>query len=59
MIDKVKAENIFLRGFREDSSKTLEKMQEIDKENSQLREKVQKMEDYLKKYGLKWVGDKI
>lgn len=34
-------------------------MKQIQKENLELKDKVQKMEDYLKKYGLKWVGNKI
>ena len=31
----------------------------MQNDNISLKKKVQTMEDYLKKYGLKWVGDKI
>ncbi len=55
----MRGENGFLKGFREDSGKAYERMREVEEENKGLREKVQHMEEYLKKYGLRWVGNKI
>lgn len=34
-------------------------MKSIESENDELKKKVEEMEAYLKKYGLKWVGNKI
>jgi hypothetical protein len=34
-------------------------MKAIQLENEDLQKKVTQMEEYLKKYGLKWVGNKI
>ena len=34
-------------------------MKTLQAENTELKKKVEEMEDYLKKYGLKWVGNKI
>ena len=45
--------------MRENSEETYSKFLELDKKNKQLEEKVKSMEEYLQKYGLKWVGKKI
>lgn len=34
-------------------------MKALEAENNELKKKVEEMENYLKKYGLKWVGNKI
>ena len=34
-------------------------MKTLQAENTELKKKVEEMENYLKKYGLKWVGNKI
>ena len=59
MIEKLKNENTFLRALREDSPKELEKMNSLQAENAELKGRVKEMEEYLKKYGLKWVGNKV
>lgn len=60
MIDKLKHENHFLKGFRENSESAYKKLENLETQNRGLQEKVEKMEEYLKKYGLKWVGnDKV
>jgi hypothetical protein len=34
-------------------------MKTMQAENEELKRKVEEMEAYLKKYGLKWVGNKL
>lgn len=59
LIDKLKAENQFLKGTRDDSGKEYSKMEVMKDENQLLLKKIGEMEAYLKKYGLKWVGNQL
>jgi hypothetical protein len=34
-------------------------MQKLEADNASLQKKSEAMEQYLQKYGLKWVGDKL
>lgn len=43
--------------MREDSEGAYKKYEELEKKNEALQDKVNKMEEYLKKYGMKWVGN--
>lgn len=45
--------------MKEDSHKTYEEMNQLREKNKDLEAKVNEMETYLKKHGLKWVGNKI
>jgi hypothetical protein len=40
MIDKLKTENTFLKGFREDATKEYDKMKSMQEENEELKKKV-------------------
>ena len=45
--------------MKEDSSQEYEKMKTLKNENEEMKKKIEQMEVYLKKYGLKWVGNKL
>lgn len=37
----------------------MKQVEDVKKENEELKGKVEEMEKFLKNYGLKWVGNKI
>ena len=45
--------------MKDDSHKAYEEMNQLKERNKDLQEKVNEMENYLKKHGLKWIGNKI
>ena len=59
MIEKLKAENAYFKGCRDNASEEYEKVKNIQVQNEEMKKKVEEMQNYLKKYGLKWVGTKI
>lgn len=44
--------------MREDAGREYERMKKLQEENEGLKQRVAEMEEYLKKYGMKWVGGK-
>lgn len=48
-----------MKNYRDNATQEYEKMKQMQAENEDLKKKVEEMEGYLKKYGLKWVGNKL